>query len=282
MIHLFSKDIVASLKLEITANVDRLIEQGIKPRMMAVVSSADPSVLSYVASKQKAADKLGITIDVCDISSIVEIDRAVAKINDLCADKTIHGILVELPVKQGWDSLTLLNAIDPNKDVDGLCAANLGSLLQGTLDNGFAKPATPEACIIMAQSVSTIVGKNVVIVGRGQTVGKPLANMLINLGATVTVCHSKSVDLPAFTKAADIIFLATGLGHHFGKEYFRDGQIIIDAGISSVNDRIVGDANMEDLNELNISITPVPGGIGPLTSTLIFRNLLNLASKTNG
>jgi methylenetetrahydrofolate dehydrogenase (NADP+) / methenyltetrahydrofolate cyclohydrolase len=282
MIRLLSKDIVSALNTRIIADVEQYISQGIKPRMIAVVSSSDPSVLSYVASKQRSAKKLGIVIDVHDISNMNNISEAIDSLNELCADQSIHGVLLELPVKTSWDSFTLLNAIHPGKDVDGLSAYSLGILLQGTQNNSFPKPATPEACILMVQSVSTIAGKNVVVVGRGKTVGKPLANMLINLGATVTVCHSQSVDLPSLTKASDIVFLATGIGRSFGRKYFRDGQIIVDAGISSVEGHIVGDADIDDLNDLNISITPVPGGVGPLTSALIFRNLLDLVRKNNG
>jgi methylenetetrahydrofolate dehydrogenase (NADP+) / methenyltetrahydrofolate cyclohydrolase len=282
MIPLFSKNIVASLNIAMASDIDEFTKRNIKPRMVAVVSSPDPSALSYVASKQKAAAKVGITIDVCDISALENIDQAISKIDELCSDKNVHGVLVELPVKTGWDAFTLINAISPEKDVDGLSAYNLGILLQGSPDNGFSKPATPEACILLAQSVSPIIGKNIVVVGRGKTVGKPLANILINLGATTTVCNSQTVNLDSFTKASDIVFLATGIGHKFNHTYFRDGQIIIDAGISLKNGRMVGDADVDDLKTFDISLTPVPGGVGPLTSALILRNLLNLIRKTNG
>jgi methylenetetrahydrofolate dehydrogenase (NADP+)/methenyltetrahydrofolate cyclohydrolase len=282
MIPLLSKCIVKSLNSNIAADVAQLQKKGIKPRMIAVVSSSDPSVLSYIVSKQKSSTKNGIIFDIYDVSNIIEIDRAVDRIHELCSDKTVHGLVVELPVKTGWDDFTLLNAIYHDKDIDGLSAYNLGILSQGNLANITVAPATPEACILMAESVSPIKGKNVVVVGRGKTVGKPLANMLINIGATVTVCNSNTVDLQSFTKAADIVFLATGLGHNFNRRYFREGQIIVDAGISSKNGRIVGDADIVDLDTYNVKLTPVPGGVGPLTSVLILRNLINLVKKANG
>ena len=184
--------------------------------------------------------------------------------------------MIELPVREGWDENRLLNSIAAEKDVDGLSACSLGELIQSNASHGTITPATPQACIALAEVCGPLAGKNVVVVGRGKTVGKPLANMLIALGATVQVCHSRTVELRQVMRRAEVVFLATGKGRSFDSSYFADGQIIVDAGISSVGGNISGDADVSDLEKLDVSLTPVPGGVGPLTSLFIFNYLARL------
>ncbi|WP_246722148.1 hypothetical protein [Methylosinus sp. H3A] len=140
----------------------------------------------------------------------------------------------------------------------------------------FIAPATPRACIALAESQGPLLGKSVVVIGRGRTVGKPLANLLVNAGATVTVCHSATPDIPKFSRAADIVFVATGRPRFFGRDYFSQGQLVIDAGVGFIDGKLAGDVDAAALEDLDIRLTPVPGGVGPLTSILILENLLLL------
>jgi methylenetetrahydrofolate dehydrogenase (NADP+)/methenyltetrahydrofolate cyclohydrolase len=146
----------------------------------------------------------------------------------------------------------------------------------------FTAPATPQACIVLAESETELRGKQVVVIGRGRTVGRPLANMLISAGATVAVCHSETTDIPRISQSAEVVFVATGRPRHFGKKYFRDGQVIVDAGIGFIDGQLTGDVDISALAGLDVGVTPVPGGVGPLTSVLILENLLNLIELQSG
>ena len=180
------------------------------------------------------------------------------------------------------DEIDLTNLIPSGKDVDGLSASNLGALVQNGPHQMFTAPATPLACLVLAGPEAELKGKRAVVIGRGRTVGRPLANMLISAGATVTVCHSGTRDIPQITRSAEIVFVATGRPHHFGREYFRDGQVIIDAGIGFIGDKLAGDVDIAALADLDVQVTPVPGGVGPLTSVLILENLLKLIENRGG
>lgn len=273
-----SKDLVHELKSRLSNRIDSLISRGIKPKLSAIVCSSDPSVKSYVASKKKLASELKIDFDITHIESSTSQENAEKIISEISIRKDIGGVVLELPVDSKFNELLLTNAIDPSKDVDGLTATNLGYLMQFS-DGNFVTPATPKSCLRLAETVTGLRGKNVAIVGRGRTVGKPLANLLIGYGATVTVCHSDTQDLKQVTSSSEVVFLATGKPKFFDKSYFRSGQIIIDAGIGFIEGKISGDADLDDIRDLDISVTPVPGGVGPLTSILLFENLITLIER---
>lgn len=278
MTPIFSKGLVASTSMELTREFAALRERGIHPILAAVVCSDDPAVRSYVASKQKTAEKLGVELQVHDFSDAASETELTDRLRELCSIDSVHGVILELPIRKGWDEVGVTNAIPMTKDVDGLSAGSLGLLMQDRLDAGVV-PATPQACLLLAETVTGLAGKKVTLVGRGRTVGKPLANLLVGKGATVTVCHSKTSELNETISAADIVFLATGKPHFFDRTYFRAGQVIVDAGISFKDGKLCGDANLVDLADVDVCVTPVPGGVGPLTSILVFRNLLSLINR---
>lgn len=276
MRRLYSKDIVTERKARLVQSIAALKQQGVKPRLTAIVCSGDAAAQSYVAVKRKHTNEIGADFEALDLSGVRGQDDAARAIKDLCARSDVHGAILVMSSKPQTDELDLANLIPAEKDVDGLSASNLGALMQHGAKQRFTAPATPQACMVLASSVTEIAGKRVALIGRGRTVGRPLANMLVSAGATVTVCHSGTKDIPQITREAEIVFVATGRPKGFGREYFRDGQVVVDAGIGFIDGQLSGDVDADALSEIDLTLTPVPGGVGPLTSVLILENLLQL------
>lgn len=276
MKYIYSKDIVEERKTSLARAIATLKERGVRPKLAAVVCSADPAAQSYVAVKRKHTNEVGGAFEAVDLSGVRDYGDAARAIETLCGRPDVHGVILVMSSKPQTDELDLANLIPANKDADGLFASNLGALVQHGPLQRFTAPATPQACIVLASSVTQISGKRVAVIGRGRTVGRPLANMLISASATVTVCHSGATDIAQITREADVVFVATGRPRGFGREYFRDGQVIVDAGIGFIDGRLSGDVDSAALSDLDVSITPVPGGVGPLTSVLILENVLKL------
>ncbi len=279
MRRLYSKDIVTERKARLVQSIAAL-KQSVKPRLTAIVCSGDAAAQSYVAVKRKHTNEIGADFEALDLSGVRGQDDAARAIKDLCARSDVHGAILVMSSKPQTDELDLANLIPAEKDVDGLSASNLGAPMQHGAKQRFTAPATPQACMVLASSVTEIAGKRVALIGRGRTVGRPLANMLISAGATVTVCHSGTKDIPQITREAEIVFVATGRPKGFGREYFRDGQVVVDAGIGFIDGQLSGDVDADALSELDITLTPVPGGVGPLTSVLILENLLQLIENS--
>ncbi|MGA8172030.1 MAG: bifunctional 5,10-methylenetetrahydrofolate dehydrogenase/5,10-methenyltetrahydrofolate cyclohydrolase [Methylocystis sp.] len=275
MKRIYSKDIVAARKTRLIDAFGAVKRRGITPKLAAVICTADPAAASYVSVKRKHTEEIGGAFEIVDLTSLCAADAG-SRMNALCARPDVHGVIVVMSSKPVIDEIELTNLIPANKDVDGLSATNLGMLLQNDSRQFFTAPATPQACIVLAESATELRGKHVAVIGRGRTVGRPLANMLISAGATVTVCHSGTQDIPRITQSAEVVFVATGRPCHFGKNYFRDGQVIVDAGIGFIDGELTGDVDISALAELDVGVTPVPGGVGPLTSVLILENLLKL------
>jgi len=278
---IYSKDIVAARKARLIDAFGAVKQRGITPKLAAVICAADPAAASYVSVKRKHTEEIGGIFEVVDLSTSGAAEAG-SRMKALCVRPDVHGVIVVMSSKPEIDEIELTNLIPANKDVDGLSAANLGMLLQNDPRQFFTAPATPQACIVLAESETELRGKQVVVIGRGRTVGRPLANMLISTGATVAVCHSETTDIPRISQSAEVVFVATGTPRHFGKKYFRDGQVIVDAGIGFIDGQLTGDVDISALAELDVGVTPVPGGVGPLTSVLILENLLNLIKLQSG
>jgi methylenetetrahydrofolate dehydrogenase (NADP+)/methenyltetrahydrofolate cyclohydrolase len=276
MIFFNSKEIVAARKAALIETIQLGKARGFCPRLAAVVCSADPAAASYVSVKRKHTEEVGAGFEAVDLSSVGSLAEIQNCISSLCERPDIHGVILVMSSNPEFDETALTNLIPASKDVDGLSAANLGALVQSGSHQRFIAPATPRACIVLAESQTALKGKHAVVIGRGRTVGKPLANMLINAGATVTVCHSGTRDPAQISRSADVVFVATGRSRGFGREYFRDGQVIVDAGIGFIDGKLSGDVDTRSLEPLDVRVTPVPGGVGPLTSVLILENLQQL------
>jgi methylenetetrahydrofolate dehydrogenase (NADP+) / methenyltetrahydrofolate cyclohydrolase len=283
--------IAGTIRLEVAAEVARLTGSGRKPGLAAVLVGEDPASAVYVRSKGKACEEAGmhsVTIRLPAESSESELLATVDRLN---RDPEIHGILVQLPLPKHINSEKVLHRIDPGKDVDGFHPVNVGKLVTG--DKTAFRPATPFGVqqMLIRSGIETK-GAHAVIVGRSNIVGKPMANLLIQQGAgadaTVTVCHSRTRDLPSVTRQADILIAAIGKPEFVTADMVRPGAVVIDVGINRVDDpsrprgyRLAGDVAYEPIAQIASAITPVPGGVGPMTIAMLLRNTLQAMQQAH-
>ena len=266
------KIIAESLRGEIADQVARLRSEGITPKLAVVMVGGDPASLLYAKAKERACQKSGIDFSLYSFPADIPETKVVKLIRRLNRDDSVHGIMVELPLPPALDKKAVLGALAPLKDVDGVNPTNRGLLLSGG-DGLF--PVTPQSCLeIILRSGLTIAGKHAVLVGRGETVGKPLVFMMLNQDATVTVCHTKTPDLGHFTRQADILVVAVGRPNTITGDMIKPGAIIVDAGISETPTGIRGDVDFDQALAKAGAISPVPGGVGSLTTVLLQKNLL--------
>lgn len=267
------KKVASSIREEIKAEVAQLREQGVIPRLAVILVGDDPASVVYARSKEKACGNVGIEFELFVMPGSVSEDEVVAKIEELNEDDKVHGIMIELPLPKGMNKQRVLEAVLPVKDVDGVHPINRGYILSNA--EGLF-PATPQSCIeIMLRSGIEIKGKHAVLVGRGETVGKPLIFMMLNQNATVTICHTKTKDLGYHTRQADILIAAAGKAGMITADMIKPGAVVIDAGINEKEGGgICGDVDFENAEKVAGAISPVPGGVGSLTTVLIQKNVL--------
>lgn len=275
---------------ELEGEVDRLADAGVTPGLATVLMSEDPASETYVSMKQRACDDIGINGIHRELDPSAPADELFAELDELNADDDVHGILVQMPVPDHVDADAVLEYIDPAKDVDGFHPENVGKLVAG---RPRFKPATPHGVqrLLQAADVETE-GADAVVVGRSDIVGKPMANLLIQKdpvgNATVTICHSRTADLAAKTRQADIVIVAVGIPGIVDGSMLADGAVVIDVGVNRVdadNERgyeLVGDVDFESAKEKASAITPVPGGVGPMTITMLLWNTVKAASELEG
>ena len=285
------KQVAAEMRAELKAEVAKLKEQGIVPGLGVILVGEDPASQSYVRAKERACEELGIYSDDNRLPEDITQQDLIALVNQMNNDPKINGILVQLPLPKGLNESEVLLAIAPEKDVDGFHPMNVGKMMVG--EKAFL-PCTPHGVIqLLLRSGVTIEGAKVVIVGRSNIVGKPLANMLIQKNAkgnaTVTVCHTRTKDLAWHTKQADIVIAAAGRPNTITADMVKDGVVVIDVGVNRVEDatkkkgyRLVGDVDFEAVKEKASLITPVPGGVGPMTITMLLYNTVESAKRASG
>jgi methylenetetrahydrofolate dehydrogenase (NADP+) / methenyltetrahydrofolate cyclohydrolase len=264
-------------------------EHGIDPGLTVVLVGQDPASEVYVRMKKKAAEKAGFSSRQITLDDNTPEDELLGVIDGLNADPAVHGILVQLPLPKHIDSARVLMAIDPAKDVDGFHPVNAGRLSTG--DDRVLVPCTPAGIIeMLLRSGNDPAGKHVVVVGRSNIVGKPVALLLLRTGrggnATVTIAHSRTPDLGAVTRQADILIAAVGRAGIVTRDMVKPGAVVIDVGVNRVDDqaapkgyRLVGDVAFDEVAEVAGAITPVPGGVGPMTITMLLRNTLEAAKQ---
>ncbi len=285
------KEVSALIREELKARAARLKEKGVVPGLAVVLVGEDPASVSYVTAKAKAAEEIGIfetTIRMPETSSEAEVLRTV---DDLNRDSRYNGFLVQLPLPKSVSAEKVINLISPEKDVDGFHPVNVGKMLRG---EPCPLPCTPYGVVqLLVRSGYSPDGKHVVICGRSNIVGKPLAALLIQkkkgANATVTVCHTGTKDLPRFTLQADILVAAMGAPRVIKAEMVRPGAVVVDVGVNRVADpsaakgfRLVGDCDFEPIKEKAEAITPVPGGVGPMTVTMLMMNTIEAAERKAG
>ncbi len=250
-----------------------------KPGLGLVLVGDNPASEIYVNFKEKTCKEMGFYCERFNLDkNIGELDL-LKLVNDLNQKTNVHGILVQLPLPKQIDEHLIINSILPHKDVDGFTPINLGNLLSGKT---IMAPATARAVLYLIESTGTkIEGKNAVVVGRSKIVGKPTAILLLDKNATVTICHSKTKNLADFTKKADILVVAVGKPKLITKDMVKEGAIVIDVGINKINGKVVGDVDFENVKYVASYITPVPGGVGPMTIAMLMDNTLKAMELTN-
>jgi methylenetetrahydrofolate dehydrogenase (NADP+)/methenyltetrahydrofolate cyclohydrolase len=275
------KAIAAELRTEVAAGVAELVaERGRTPALATVLIGDDPASAVYVDSKIRACAEVGLGSVHHHLPVDVERERALELIDELNADPAVAGILCQLPVPAHLDGAELTNRIDPGKDVDGLTVANAGRLALGLPG---LRPCTPAGVMrLLAATGVEPRGRNAVVIGRSNLFGKPMAQLLTLADATVTLCHSRTADLPAAARGADILVAAVGRPQMVGAEWIKPGAVVIDVGINRTADGLVGDVDFAAASEVASAITPVPGGVGPMTIACLLQNTLVAARAERG
>lgn len=260
--------------------VKNLKAEGITPHFCVINIGDDTASKIYVRSKKRKAEKLGIIQDIYQMPADTKQQEVLDLIDKLNTDPEINGLMVQMPTPEQISADELLARIDPNKDVDSLTPANVGRLW---LKDHFVEPATAEGIMALLKHYEIpLIGKNVVIIGRSNIVGKPLAALMLEKNATITIAHSKTQNLASLTKKADVIVSATGEPCLIKADMVKDGVIVVDVGINRVNGKLVGDVDFDAVKEKASYITPVPGGVGPLTVQFLMEAVVNLTRRQNG
>ncbi|HJE03466.1 MAG TPA: bifunctional methylenetetrahydrofolate dehydrogenase/methenyltetrahydrofolate cyclohydrolase FolD [Aliarcobacter thereius] len=277
MILLDGKALSAKIKEEVKVEVSQIVkDKEITPGLAVILVGNDAASATYVASKAKACKDAGIYSVVHEMPDTITQDELLQTINLMNNNSKLDGILVQLPLPKHIDTTTILEAINPLKDVDGFHPYNVGRMVSN-LDSFLS--ATPFGVMRMFEEHNIeLSGKNVVVIGSSDIVGKPMASLLINKKATVTVCNSRTKDLKSHTLRADIVIIAVGVPYLLKEDMVKDGAIVIDVGINRLeNGKLVGDADFENLKNKCSHLTPVPGGVGPMTIAMLLKNTIKAA-----
>ncbi len=282
------KEISQKIRFELKEKIELLTKKtGKQPGLATILVGEDPASKVYVGSKIKACEQVGIKSYHNHISETASIEDIISLIEKLNKDKNIHGILLQLPLPNKLDADRCIRAIDYNKDVDGLHPYNAGMLTLVKSWDEIVKQkllvsCTPMGVIyLLKYSNIDIAGKNVVIIGRSNLVGKPVSMLMLSNNATVTMAHSRTQNLNEITKKADIVVAAIGKAKFINKDFINDGATVIDVGINRVEGKLYGDVDFDSVKDMNISITPVPGGVGPMTITMLLHNTILAFEKYN-
>ena len=273
------EEIAARVRDEVANEVDGMVHT---PKLVAVLMSDDPASETYVRMKRQAADEVGIESDTVRIDPEAPEDELLSTVEELNGDEDVDGILVQLPLPDGVDEDRALEAVAPEKDVDGFHPFNKGLLMEG---RPRFVPATPMGVVRMLREHGVgLEGKDVTVVGRSDIVGKPLASLLISrdVNATVTVCHSRTDDVAEHTRNADIVVAAVGVPEFVTAGMVDEGAVVVDVGINRVDDELVGDVAYDEVSEKASAITPVPGGVGPMTVASLLENTVKAARLRGG
>lgn len=271
------KAIAQEIRANLAKQVADLTAQGKTPGLHVVLVGDNPASKVYVRSKQKACEEAGIASTVHRLAEDTSREQLLGLINQLNADPKVHGILVQLPLPDHLDEEEVINTISPDKDVDGFHPLNVGKLQTGT--GGFI-PCTPAGILELVKRTEVpIAGQHVVVLGRSNIVGKPVATLFLQENATVTICHSRTKDVAAEARRADILIAAVGKPRLVKKDWVKPGAVVIDVGINRVDGEIVGDVDFEEVKEVAGAITPVPGGVGPMTIAMLLKATVEAAAR---
>ncbi|MEK5339726.1 bifunctional methylenetetrahydrofolate dehydrogenase/methenyltetrahydrofolate cyclohydrolase FolD [Weizmannia sp. FSL W8-1119] len=272
------KQLAEALRKEIKAEAEQLTQQGITPGLAVILVGNDPASRTYVKNKEKACRALGMKSVLIELPGDVPEQALLGHIATLNEDPDIHGILVQLPLPPHINAQKIVEAISPEKDVDGFHPVNIGRMMTG--QDAFL-PCTPHGILKMVKSKGIrIEGKHVVVIGRSNIVGKPCGQLFLNENATVTYCHSKTADLKSFTRQADILVSAVGKAKFIKADFVKAGAAVIDVGMNrDESGKLCGDVDFNEVKKKASYITPVPGGVGPMTITMLLSNTVKAAKR---
>ena len=283
------KAIAQQIREEVAQDVAKMVAEGKpKPGLATVLVGENPASQVYVRMKHKACEKAGIESFAYTLPETATQEEVEALVKELNANPSVNGILVQLPLPSGLDEESVLNCIDIEKDVDGFHPINIGRLAQKGRESLFV-PCTPAGCLVLLDRMQVpIEGANAVVLGRSNIVGMPVALLLVKRNATVTICHSRTKDLPGVVGEADILIAAVGRPEMVKGDWVKPGAVVIDVGVNRVDDpslekgyKLVGDVDFEEVKEVASMITPVPGGVGPMTIALLLANTVRAAQIAN-
>ena len=272
------KAVSQKIKMQVKTRVEKLTQRGIVPGLAVVIVGEDSASLTYVKNKKKTCEALGMRSDLHQFPDTLTEQELLSKIDELNRDPEIHGILVQLPLPQQIDESKVITAISPDKDVDGFHPISVGNMMIGK--DAFL-PCTPHGIMqLLSHYGIDPAGKHAVVIGRSNIVGKPIGQLLLQKDATVTYCHSKTKDLASFTAQADILISAIGRAKFIDRTFIKPGAVVIDVGMNrDENGKLCGDVDFEDVQETAAFVTPVPGGVGPITIAMLMENTLESAEK---
>ncbi|MGG3924631.1 bifunctional methylenetetrahydrofolate dehydrogenase/methenyltetrahydrofolate cyclohydrolase FolD [Metabacillus fastidiosus] len=272
------KELAKQKRLDLAKDVEQLKSEGVTPKLVVILVGDNPASVSYVTGKQKAAEEIGIEFTLENFPTTLSENGLLDVIEKYNNDDAVHGILVQLPLPDHINETAVIEKISPLKDVDGFHPINVGRMMTG---QDCFLPCTPAGIVEMIKSVSIdLTGKNVVVVGRSNIVGKPVGQLLLNENATVTYCHSKTKDLQQFTKEADVLVAAVGIANFIKGEDIKPGAVVIDVGVNRLDTgKLCGDVNFEEAKSVASYLTPVPGGVGPMTITMLAHNTVQSAKN---
>ena len=274
------KETAAKIRERLRAQIDQLRQKGYQPGLAVVIVGDDPASQVYVRNKEKACKEVGIAAQTFALPKETTQQELMALIDTLNARSDVHGILVQLPLPRHLDEHQVINAILPEKDVDAFHPVNVGKIMIGDFDY---VPCTPAGVMALLEEAQIDVsGKRAVVIGRSNIVGKPQAMLLLHKNATVTICHSKTQHLEEITRQADIIVVAIGKAHFLRGDMVKDGVVVIDVGMNRLeNGKLAGDVDFDTVAPKASYITPVPGGVGPMTITMLLQNTVTACSRAN-
>jgi methylenetetrahydrofolate dehydrogenase (NADP+) / methenyltetrahydrofolate cyclohydrolase len=272
------KSLAATIRAGLKQKVAALAQRGTRPGLAVILAGDDAASRVYVRNKSLASEEIGVRSQQIDYPAAVTQEELIGRIKELNADSAVHGILVQLPLPKHVDAARVLSAVDPEKDVDGFHEQNLGALLAGRPE---VIPCTPMGVMrLIEQAGIPLAGRSAVVIGRSNIVGKPLALLLLQKDATVTICHSKTQDLKALCRNADVLVAAIGRAKLVTADMVKPGACVIDVGINRLpGGKLAGDVDFSAVSEIAGWITPVPGGVGPMTIAMLLENCVRAASR---
>jgi methylenetetrahydrofolate dehydrogenase (NADP+) / methenyltetrahydrofolate cyclohydrolase len=272
------KTAAAEVRSEVASEVARLRERGVRVRLDVILVGEDPASVTYVASKESDSQEVGIESKVHRFSAEVPQEKLAGLVGRLNAEAAVSGFFIQLPLPEGLDPMPLISSISPAKDVDGLSPESVGRLSIGLPS---LLPCTPHGVIqLLKRNGIELSGREAVVIGRSNLVGKPLAQLLVRENATVTICHSRTQDLPEVTRRADLLLVAAGKREMVGDEHVKAGAVVVDVGIHRKEEGgLVGDVRFDEVEPRAAWISPVPGGVGPMTRAMLLSNVVTIAEE---